>query len=100
MTASFALPALARRPLAAALLLTLAEEAPASAVSLPRLSKRLGQGVSVLLRELTLMGDAVLAGQPGPGWVRVWEEEGRWRVVLTDAGRGCAEQVQAALGAA
>lgn len=56
-------------------------------VSLPRLSKRLGQSASAVLRELSFMGDAVIGGQRGPGWVRVWQEDGRWMAVLTEAGR-------------
>ncbi len=56
-------------------------------VSLPRLGKHLGQGASVLLRELSTMGSAVMAGRAGPGWVRVEQSDGRWLVHLTDAGR-------------
>ncbi len=56
-------------------------------VSLPRLGKHLGQGASVLLRELSTMGSAVMAGRAGPGWVRVEQCDGRWLVHLTDAGR-------------
>jgi hypothetical protein len=40
-------------------------------MSLPRLGKRLGQGASVVMRQLTLMGDAAIGGVRGPGWVRV-----------------------------
>ncbi len=79
-------------PLAWALLQALAEEGvdgggDDAAVSLPRLGKRLGQGVSVLMRQLSLMGDAVIGGMPGPGWVQVREEGGRWTAQLTEAGR-------------
>ncbi len=79
-------------PLAWALLQALAEEEGDGggddvAVSLPRLGKRLGQGVSVLMRQLSLMGDAVIGGMPGPGWVQVREEGGRWTARLTEAGR-------------
>ena len=56
-------------------------------MSLPRLGKRLGQGASVLMRALTLMGPATLGGQPGPGWVEVRLLGERWTVRLTDAGR-------------
>jgi hypothetical protein len=63
---------------------------------LPRLAKRLDLGVSVVLRQLSLMGDAVIGGQAGPAWVRVVQTEDRWVVHLTDAGRRAAE----ALGAA
>lgn len=74
-------------PLAAAILLALHEEAPESGMSLPRLGKRLGQGASVLLRELALMGDAVVGGVPGPGWVQLTQADGRWRVQLASGGR-------------
>ena len=67
-------------------------------MSLPRLGKRLGLGASVLMRALTLMGDASLGGQPGPGWVQVVLKDARWTVGLTDAGRSfCAEQAMAEL---
>ena len=74
-------------PLAAALLRALAQEPPDRDVSLPRLGKRLGQGASVLLRQLSLMGDAALGGVPGPGWVQVWQHQGGWRARLTERGR-------------
>lgn len=79
-------------PLAWALLQALAEEGADGggddvAVSLPRLGKLLGQGVSVLMRQLSLMGEAVIGGMPGPGWVQVREEGGRWTAQLTEAGR-------------
>lgn len=65
-------------------------------MSLPRLGKRLGQGVSVLLRELTLMSDASVGGQRGPGWVRVDQLGERWVAHLTDAGRAVARELPAA----
>jgi len=64
----------------------------AASVSLPRLSKRLGVGASVVLRELTLLGDAALGGIPGPDWVRVEQDDGRWLVALTLAGQAQAAQ--------
>lgn len=77
--------------LSAALLRVLADEA--APVSIPRLSKRLGVGASVVMRTLTLMGDAVLGGQAGPGWVHMRNEDGRWVAGLTEAGRQhCAQQ--------
>ncbi|MBC7683345.1 MAG: hypothetical protein H7172_13530 [Ferruginibacter sp.] len=61
-------------------------------MSLPKLGKRLGLGVSVLMRALAMMGDASLGGQPGPGWATVTLQDGRWMAALTDAGRRfCAE---------
>ncbi|MDO9404921.1 MAG: hypothetical protein Q7T87_12895 [Polaromonas sp.] len=60
--------------------------APAG-TSLPRLGKRLGLGVSVLMRQLSFMGDAVMGGQAGPGWVRVEHDGERWMAYLTEAGR-------------
>lgn len=64
-------------------------------VSLPRLSKCLGQSASAVLRELSFMGDAALGGQRGPGWVRVWQEDGRWMAALTEAGRARVAQAGA-----
>lgn len=74
-------------PLARRILRALAEEPSGDhRMSLPRLGKRLDQSASVLMRELTHMSDAVLAGQRGPGWVRVAQEEGRWVAHLTPDG--------------
>ena len=58
-------------------------------VALPRLAKRLGLGVSVLMREYTQLSDAKLGGVIGPGYVRLELDErtGRWLAHLTDAGR-------------
>lgn len=82
-------PPLAALPVA--LLRALAEEGGERGVSLPRLVKRLGLGASLLMRELTRMGDAVLGGQRGPGWVRVEQQDGRWVAHLTQAGREAAQ---------
>ena len=71
-------------PLQQAILQTLVQEG--APMSLPQLTKRLGLSGSVVLRELSLMGDAVIGGKAGPGWVRVWEEEGRWMGEATAAG--------------
>ena len=68
-----------------ALLQALAESA--GPVSVPRLGKRLGLGASGVMRTLTLMGDAVLGGQAGPGWVQLRCDDGRWLASLTEAGR-------------
>nr|WP_095949428.1 hypothetical protein [Variovorax boronicumulans] len=64
-------------------------------MSLPRLGKRLGQGASVVMRQLTLMGDAALGGARGPGWVRVVQLEDRWVAHLTDAGRAVVDSLPA-----
>ncbi len=75
-------------PLALAIVQALAQEEGAAApVSLPRLAKRLGASASRLLRELASMGEAPLGGQPGPGWVQVSQQDGRWLVALTARGR-------------
>ena len=63
-------------------------------VSLPRLVKLLGQGASVLLRTLATLGDAPVAGQPGPGWVIVEQSEGRWMIYLTEAGAEALHEYQ------
>lgn len=81
-------------PLAWRILRALAENpSDDHSMSLPRLGKRLGQSASVLMRELTYLGDATLAGQRGPGWVRVVQEEGRWVAHLTAEGRVVAQQL-------
>jgi DNA-binding IclR family transcriptional regulator len=82
-------------PLAAAILAALAAGSAAGMMSLPRLARRLGLPASVLLRQLTQMGDAMIGAQAGPGWVRVVRAEDRWMVHLTAAGRGVAALQQA-----
>ena len=99
-------------PLACHILRALAEDAaqqadetarsPASAttgMSLPRLAKRLNQSASVLVRELTHLSDAALAGQRGPGWVRVVQSQGRWVVNITAEGLAVARELAAEGGA-
>ena len=78
--------------LAAAILRELAASPGEGGMSLPRLGKRLGQGASVLMRQLTLMGDAAVGGFAGPGWVRVVQADDRWVVHLTELGRAAALQ--------
>lgn len=77
-------------PLSAAILALLADAPPPGGVSLPRIGKKLGLSASVLLRHLTLMGDARIGDRAGPGWVRVEQNEERWVVFLTEAGRAAA----------
>ncbi len=77
-------------PLAVEIILELAKVPPPGVMSLPRLAKRLGLGASVLLRELSQMGDAEIAGRRGPGWVRVEQTEDRWLVQLTASGHEAA----------
>ena len=79
--------ALLQDSLSVAILRMLAQEPDGTGVSLPRLGKRLGQGASVLMRRLTMMGDAAIGGVRGPGWVRVVQLDDRWVAHLTDAGR-------------
>jgi hypothetical protein len=68
---------------------TLAELDGGNGVSLPRLAKRTGLRVSVLLRLYTLMSDARVGDAQGPGWVRLHvDEDGRWIARITPAGRG------------
>ena len=55
--------------LADALLAELAREP--DGISLPRLCKRLGWRMSVLMRELAWLGETPIGGEPGPGLVRV-----------------------------
>lgn len=68
---------------------TLAELDGGNGVSLPRLAKRTGLRVSVLLRLYTLMSDARVGEAQGPGWARLHvDEDGRWIARITPAGRG------------
>lgn len=78
-----------------AILRALAEVPGEGGMSLPRLGKRLGQGASVVMRQLTLMGDSALGGVRGPGWVRVVQLDDRWVAHLTDGGRAFAEALPA-----
>ena len=74
-------------PFSRSILLALADAPRDGGVSLPRLGKQLGQGASVLMRQLTRMGDATLGGVRGPGWVRVVQLDDRWVVHLEASGR-------------
>ncbi|CAN5298388.1 hypothetical protein BH10PSE18_BH10PSE18_19690 [soil metagenome] len=74
----------------AAILRALADAPVDAGMSLPRLGKRLGQGASVVMRQLTRMGDAAIGGVQGPGWVRVVQLDDRWVAHLTEAGRAVA----------
>lgn len=74
-------------PLAAAILCELAAVDDQSGMSLPRMAKRLDTRVSVLLRQMALMGEAAIGGVPGPALVRVVQDENRWRASLLPAGR-------------
>ncbi|CAN5180581.1 hypothetical protein BH11PSE10_BH11PSE10_11400 [soil metagenome] len=67
----------------------LAELDAGDGVALTRLGKRLGLGISVLMREFTRLSDAKLGGVAGPGYVRLAldEKSGRWVAHLTEAGR-------------
>ncbi|WP_249937228.1 hypothetical protein [Roseateles sp. DAIF2] len=86
------MPETAPEALAEAALRALAELDQGQGVALPRLAKKLGLRVSVLLRLYTLMSDAALGGVAGPGWVRLQcEDNGRWLAHLTEAGRGDAQ---------
>ncbi len=82
-------------PLVEAILRELAQSPREGGTSLPRLGKRLGQGASVLMRQLSLMGDAAIGGEPGPGWVRVVQMDDRWVAHLTEAGRAFADALPA-----
>lgn len=87
-----------QEPLAWAILRALAQthgESGGGGMSLPRLGKRLGQGVSVLMRQLTLMSDAAVGGQQGPGWVRVVQADDRWVAHITEHGLEAARELPA-----
>ncbi|MFZ4285357.1 hypothetical protein [Variovorax sp. HJSM1_2] len=81
------LPDWANDVLSHAILEVLNETPGPKGVSLPRMGKALGLGVSVLLRRLHLLSAASIGGQPGPAWVRVEQLDERWIAHLTDAGR-------------
>ena len=68
-----------------ALLALLADEP--NGVSLPRLCKRLGLRMSVLLRELAWLGEDAIGDTPGPGLVRVERRGERDVAMLTELGR-------------
>jgi hypothetical protein len=70
---------------ACALLAELAREP--EGISLPRLCKRLGVRMSVLMRELAWLGEESIGGQPGPGLVRVERHGERDVAMLTELGR-------------
>ncbi len=72
-------------PLLEALLSELAAEP--DGMSLPRLCKRLGVRMSVLMRTLAWIGEDSIAGVPGAGFVRLTSERGRDVAMLTDKGR-------------
>jgi len=74
-------------PLSTRILQELAAAPADGGMSLPRLGKRLGLNASVLMRELTLMGDAAIGGVRGPGWARVVQLDQRWVAHITPAGR-------------
>jgi len=66
-----------------ALLAELAREP--DGISLPRLCKRLGVRMSVLMRELAWLGEESIGGTPGAGLVRV-ERRGERDVAVLIAG--------------
>lgn len=81
--------------LSLAILQELAQAPSPVGMSLPRLGKQLGQGASVVMRHLSMMSDATIGGNQGPGWVRVTQLDDRWVATLTDAGRAlCAKHPQ------
>lgn len=62
-------------------------------LSAPRLCKRLGLRMSVLLRTLAWLGDDAIGGRQGPGWVATRQDGGRTLVRLTPAGRQLLESL-------
>ena len=61
-------------------------------VSLPRLCKRLGLRMSVLLRMLAYLGEDTIGGTQGLGWVRTVDDGARTLALLTDRGRQALER--------
>jgi hypothetical protein len=76
---------------APALLAELAREP--DGISLPRLCKRLGVRMSVLMRELAWLGEESIGGRPGAGLVRV-ERHGERDVAVLIAHSGDVESPQ------
>jgi len=72
------------RPLRDRLIAELAD-APGG-LSLPRLSKRLGVRMSVLLRELAWLGESSIGDTPGAGLVQVVDRGALRIATLTSAG--------------
>ena len=62
-------------------------EAGASGMSLARLCKQLGLGASVVMRQLSALGDQAIGGVPGPGFASLLIQGNQWRATLTDAGQ-------------
>ena len=74
----------------AAILRTLLANVELAEMSVPRLSKSLGQSASAVMRQLTLLGDVC-----GVGWVNVVFTDGRFMVRLTSAGLVAANELVA-----
>ena len=87
------MPSSAEEALLGALLAELA--AAPDGMSLPRLCKRLGIRMSVLLRTLAYLGDDAIGDTSGPGWVRTFEDGERTLAQLTDAGCAMARSLSA-----
>ena len=71
-----------------AILQALLGDGQSAEISVPRLGKALGRSASVVMRQLTLMGDVC-----GMGWVSVAAEDGRFMVRLTSAGLAVAQDL-------
>ena len=67
-------------------LLALLAEHP-DGLSLPRVCKRLGVRMSVLLRELAWIGEDAIGDVAGPGWVRVEERDEVSVATITERGQ-------------
>lgn len=82
-------------PLALRILMALdsaQRERGGSPVALSRLCKMLDASASSLMREAALLGDMQIGGRRGPGLLHLYDDEGRWTVSLTDAGRSLLAQ--------
>ncbi|WP_234030638.1 hypothetical protein [Undibacterium sp. 14-3-2] len=56
-------------------------------VSVLRLTKRLRVRLSSLLRCVAYLGEDIIAGNPGPGWVQLHQDGDRTLLSLTQKGR-------------
>ena len=70
-----------------AAILEILAAAPGVSVSLPRLAKSLGLGVSTVMRHLRAIDGSTLGGHSGPAWVAVAQHDGRWSCSLSSVGR-------------
>lgn len=77
------------RPASSTLADALLHELALSSAPVPvlRLTKRLRVRLSSLLRCVAYLGEDIIAGNPGPGWVQLHQDGDRTLLSLTQKGR-------------